>query len=104
MSRKTSPPKKLSIADQKAMILAPFIDFVEEGGDELARFLIHVGIEAEDIQDGDVERAILRHYRVNGGYDVTPVAHDLARWPPIAARIRELKREQKQAWRASRRS
>jgi hypothetical protein len=86
------------------MILWPFIDFAEEGGDELARFLIHVGIEAEDIQDGDVERAILRHYKTTDGYDITAVAHDLSRWPPIAARIRELRREQKQVRRVSRRS
>jgi hypothetical protein len=77
------------------MILAPFIDFAEEGDDELARFLIHVGIEAEDIEDGNVERAILRHYKTRDGYDITAVAHDLARWPPIAARVREHRLEQK---------
>ena len=48
----------------------------------------------DDIRDaGDAQSAILGHYhRPDGRYDIDAAAHDLARWPPIAARIKELKR------------
>lgn len=68
----------------------------------LARYLQHVGIRGEDVTiAGSAEKAILEHYRVKGGYDVDAVAADLARYPPVAARIRELKR-QKSAQKVSR--
>lgn len=94
--------KHSRLADQKALVLAVFVDAAEQGEDELARYLQHVGITPEDITEaGNAEKAILDHYRVKGGYDVDAVAADLARYPPVAARIRELKR-QKRAQEASR--
>lgn len=100
MTKHTS--KRPSLADQKALVLGVFIDAAEQGEDELARYLQHVGITPEDITEaGNAEKAILSHYRITAGYDVDAVAADLARYPPIAARIRELKRE-KRAQEASR--
>jgi len=38
--------------------------------------------------------AVLNHYRrPDGKQSIDAALHDLARWPPIAARIKELKRE-----------
>jgi hypothetical protein len=80
--------------DDEHMILLPFIDQAEQGEDELARYVLHCGITADDIGDaGDVQGAILGHYRrPDGTYDIAAAAHDLMRWSPIAARIKQLKR------------
>ena len=78
------------------MILWPFFDFAEEGTDALIRYLIHCGIGQEDLDaaNGDTRAAILEHYRQrDGNYDIAAAAHDLERWPEVAARIKELKRE-----------
>jgi hypothetical protein len=84
-----------SLTEDELMILSPFLDFAEEGDMALARYMVHCGIDADDIKDaGDAQGAILRHYKLaDGTYDVQAVAHDLARWPPIAARVKELKRQ-----------
>jgi hypothetical protein len=38
----------------------------------------------------------LEHYRrPDGTYDLDAAAHDWFRWPPIAARVKELKREKR---------
>ena len=76
------------------MVLWPFLDFAEEGDDALARYLLHCGIDGDDIgRAGDPQAAILEHYRRPGGsYDVDAAAHDLARWPPIAERVKQLER------------
>ena len=81
----------------ESMILWPFLDFAEEGNDQLARYLLHCGIDGADIgHAGDVQAAILDHYRrLDGTYDIDAAAHDLFRWPPIAARVKELKRERR---------
>jgi hypothetical protein len=98
--------KKRNASDKQneqdaAMILDCFLDFQEKGVDELARYLLHCGIDHHDIDHagGDIANAILEHYRrpgSGGGYDTDAMAHDLFRWPPIAARVKELKREQRQ--------
>jgi hypothetical protein len=58
---------------------------------------MHCGIGLDDIDynDGDIPSAILEHYRKpgGGGYDADAAVHDFFRWPPIAARVKELKRE-----------
>lgn len=83
-----------STADQ---LLGPFIDFADHGEDELARYMLHCGIDHEDIAHAGTARdAILLHYRCRDGtYDIARAAADLARWPPIAARIKELTRDQR---------
>ena len=79
-----------------ATILHSFLDFQEKGLDEFIRYLEHCGICLADIDynGGDIGAAILENYRKpDGGYDMDAAAHDLFRWPPIAARVKELKRE-----------
>jgi hypothetical protein len=82
-------------ADEEATILDSFLRFAERGEDELARYLMHCGINNHDIDAaGDIPSAILAHYRrPSGTYDIDAVAHDWFRWPPVVARIKELKRE-----------
>jgi hypothetical protein len=82
---------------EEAMILETFLHFAEKGVDEFARFFLHCGIDNADIEfAGDIQSAILEHYRrPDGTYDIDAVAHDWFRWPPIAARVKELKREKR---------
>jgi hypothetical protein len=92
------PQNAVKLSADETMILGPFLDFAEEGDDALAKYLLHCGVDGDDIRDaGDVQGAILNHYRrPDGKQDIAAAAHDLARWPPIAARIKELKRERRQ--------
>src|SRR5262249_52496060 len=71
--------------EDEAMILGSFLDFAEKGEDEFARFLLHCGIDNNDIElAGDIQSAILEHYRrPDGTYDIDSVAHDWFRWPPM---------------------
>jgi hypothetical protein len=75
-------------------ILEYFRDCQEHGGDEaLARYVVHCGIDIDAADD--MEDAILAHYRMaSGALDIERAATDLATYPPVANRIREL-REQK---------
>jgi len=88
--------KKLKIdrMREEALVLAAFLDIAQQGTDALARYLLHVGISAGDINEaGAVCGAVLRHYRLKSeAYDIDAVANDLARWPPIARRIEEAMR------------
>jgi hypothetical protein len=91
-------PKAGKLAEVEAMILGSFLDFAERSVDEFVRFLFHCGIDKDDIDlaGGDIPSAILEHYRrPDGTYDIDAVAHDWFRWPPIAARLKELKREKR---------
>ena len=91
MSRKSA-----RLTARELEVLQPFIDFSEKGVDEFAKYVVHCGIHTDDIDaaGGDVMSAILAHYaKPGGGYDLDAVIHDWFRWPPIVARIKELKRE-----------
>jgi hypothetical protein len=99
MAKKSRKPGAELSADE-SMILGQFLDFAENGGDDkLAEYIHHVGITPEGISAaGDVQGAILRHYRRRGGkYDIDAAAADLLSWPPIAARVEELRRERRAA-------
>jgi hypothetical protein len=87
--------KRSSKLTAKAGEEASFLRFAERGDDELARYLLHCGIDNHDIDAaGDIPNAILAHYRrPSGQYDIEAVAHDWFRWPPVVARIKELRRE-----------
>jgi hypothetical protein len=62
-SRKTTAK-----AGEEAMILDSFLRFAERGDDELARYLLHCGIDHHDIDAaGDIPSAILAHYRRPSG-------------------------------------
>jgi hypothetical protein len=97
MAMRKTKKIRTGLTKDESMILWPFLDFAEEGNDQLARYLLHCGIDDADIgQAGDVQAAILDHYRRRDGtYDIGAAAHDLSRWPPIAARVKELKRERR---------
>jgi hypothetical protein len=83
--------------EDEAAILGPFLEFAEDGEQALAAYLDHCGITAADIEEaGHTQGAILSYYRKpGGGYDIEAAARDLASWPPIKDRIRELRREQR---------
>lgn len=86
-----------TLAEQENQVLAFFDDLADRGHDytELAKFLLHVGVDSAVInRAGGVVPAILNHYRFGRRYDVALLARDLVRFPPIAARIEALKREQ----------
>ena len=86
----TRSQKALTLDEQKRLILAPYIDMLEEGDpDGVAQLIVHAGII---MVGSDVEAAILAHYKKrDGSYDIEAAAHDLRRFPPIAARIWALK-------------
>jgi hypothetical protein len=76
----------------RAIILAWFRDFQEEGDEELARFVVHCGIDIDAADN--IEDAIAAHYRLPGGrFDIDRAASDLGTYPPVAARIEELRAE-----------
>jgi len=91
---KRKPDSGAKLSDDEGMILWPFIDQAEKGDDELAKYMFHCAITAQDLDAaGDNQSAILAHYRrPDGRYDIDAAAHDLMRWPPTATRIKELKR------------
>jgi hypothetical protein len=97
MNRRKSKNDSTKLTADEEIVLWPFVDLAEEGDEALARYLIHCGIDADDIaRAGDPEAAILEHYRrPDGTYDISAAAHDLARWPPIMARLKELKRQRR---------
>ena len=61
----------------------------------LLDFCRHAGIELP-MRDGDLWwPTFVAHYVDSKGFDVERVAHDLATWGPIAARVRWLKQRQR---------
>lgn len=72
----------------QADILAPFLDLAENNADQLAAYMLHCGIERGT---SSLQSEILAHYQTPAGYDVDMAARDLLRWPPIAARLRQLR-------------
>lgn len=90
-----SAVKGRQAAALKHQILAPFLEFAEQGQDAVKRYMIHCAIALDDkATDGQsLQTIILNHYWLaNGTYDVDMAARDLLRWPPIAARIRKAQR------------
>jgi hypothetical protein len=74
------------------IILAWFLGFQEEGDEELARYILHCGIDIDAAPE--IDDAIALHYQLpDGTYDIDRAANDLATWPPVAARIAELQAE-----------
>jgi hypothetical protein len=81
-------PKSQRPAEDEAMILESFLDFAEKSEDELTRFLLHCGIDNNDIElAGDIQSAILERYRRPSRYATPKVEEcrsvdlvDLRRW------------------------
>lgn len=86
----------LSRQEQKNIILNILDDFCTDA-DTLFRYLDHVGFDIGSISDArEISAAFVGHYRLNGGaYDVDRACHHLATFPPIAALIAEMRREQR---------
>ena len=84
-----------TFAEQRDLILWPFLDMAEQSIDELSKYILHAGITSRDIDatGGDTEAAVLAHYRTRKGFDIDRAAHDLLTYPPVAARVRDLKRQ-----------
>lgn len=85
----------LSVGDQKCIIINILVSFAADA-DEFVEFCEHAGFNLRVIgKPENLMPAWLGHYRIKAGaYDVDRACNDLATWPPIAARIEELKREQ----------
>ena len=78
----------------RAIILAWFLNFQEEDGDEESRSLHHPLRHRHRRSRRALDDAITAHYRLpDGTYDIERAANDLATYPPIAARIKELEAE-----------
>jgi hypothetical protein len=82
--------KPESEAEQKRLILWPWIDFLEQGGlPAVAEYAAHVGVDLDGT--ASFEKAVLAHYKIGARrYDIKRAAADLARWPPVANHIDEL--------------
>nr|WP_301918470.1 hypothetical protein [uncultured Defluviimonas sp.] len=96
VSHRGAAPEALSIEEQKSLILSIVITFFEgEERDNLTSFVRHVGFDVCAVRrTRDFFAAWLGHYRLRqGAYDVDRACNDLATWPPIAARIAELRVE-----------
>ncbi|HEV8715452.1 MAG TPA: hypothetical protein VGX03_21810 [Candidatus Binatia bacterium] len=96
---KQRKPKPETPAERKAILLWPFIDFAEQGEDQLAAYLRHVGINDVMVKyAGNVEKAVCAHYRIGDSdhYDYEKAGKDLASWPPIARRLAEVRAERKE--------
>jgi hypothetical protein len=93
------------IESDKWLILGHFLNLFGDDGDvdEVCRFLLHCGIDGTEIRKpGGWAVAVLRRYLTLDGYDVELAAKDLATFPPVAARLKELERDSdyRREWRA----
>ena len=98
MRNKTKP---MTAAKQKAMILAVFADFLEDGNggvDNLIAYCQHCGISLTGVGSGaqGIVEAILGRYQIGARrYDVDRAVRDLATYPPITRRLAELGADRK---------
>ncbi len=78
--------------DQLAAMLADFLE-----NDDLGNFLKHIGFDIGWLSDDDsgeqLVTEVMRFYAPGREFSIDPVASDLASYPPLAARIQELRRE-----------
>jgi hypothetical protein len=93
MARLIVPLADLSATEQRNLILDVFFD-CDADADFCLALIDHASIDLAATA-GDVKRipdVIVAHYRVaKGRYDLDRAAQDLLSFPPIAARIKELK-------------
>lgn len=87
---------ELSRQEQENIILNILDDFCTDA-DTLFRYLDHARFDIGSISHArEIPVAFLGHYRIKAGvYDVDRACNDLATWPPIAALIVEMRREQR---------
>ncbi len=100
-SKAAKPNDKLTVQEQKNLVLGVYLDFLENDDlDGFVDFSKHAGLDFAALPDcpkcfaDQFENWILGHYRISKGrYDVDRVANDLATYPPIVARVEELRKE-----------
>jgi hypothetical protein len=92
MTKTKEASRDLSAEQQKNLILGYFFDSDDAGN--LLALIDHAKIDF-DACTGDAKQIpniIVAHYRIaKGRYDLDRAANDLLTFPPIAARIEELK-------------
>jgi len=79
-----------SLHDDEELLLNHLLDM---DPDDIVDFMEHCGIDLQLANAENIGDLFLAHYRTPDGYDITRAAQDLERWPPIAARIQELRDE-----------
>jgi hypothetical protein len=92
IKRSTSKPTY----DPREQILAVFADYAEHDVNKLSDFLQHCQIDLEPVlnKSAELPDVIASHFYLRPGvYDLDRLAHLLATFPPIAARIREIEAE-----------
>ncbi len=99
MSKSQKALRKKTRKDIEGAELAPLLnDFLEN--DELVAYLDHIGLGADGLppncDGGQLMATVKRFYAGDGELDMAVVAGDLATYPPIVARVRELRREKYQ--------
>jgi hypothetical protein len=92
MTKPMAADRDLTAAEQKDLILSYFFD--GDDGDHFLALCDHAKIDLGAC-NGDAKQIpniIAAHYRIaQGRYDLDRAANDLLTFPPIAARIAELK-------------
>ncbi len=90
-----SPPTPQDESEARNQLAGMLVDFFEN--DELGDFLAHIGFDIEWLSPDDggeqLITEVMRFYAPGLKFSIDPVAEDLASYPPIAARVRELRRE-----------
>ena len=81
-------PKKLTVDEQKNLILNTVFDEEQEPA-EFLNYLDHIGFDINAVENTkQLPDAVLGHYRLKQGeYDIDRAAMDLATYGPVAAAI-----------------
>src|SRR5438552_100976 len=93
---KTKRLREEPTLDEREQILTIFADYAEQDVDKLFEFLQHCQIDLEPLSDKNLQLPdlIVSHFYIRPGvYDIARLGELLATFPPIAARIREIKAE-----------
>ena len=96
MSKSQKALRKRTRKDVEGAELATMLeDFLENG--QLGDYLDHIGLGLDGLppncDGGQLMATVKRFYAGDGELDMAVVAGDLAAYPPIAAKIREGRRE-----------
>lgn len=87
---------QMEVNEQRDLILSILCDVIKiDGASHLGEWFDHVGFDLTALREhSDLLPAWLGHYRSGRHYDIDRALSDLISWPPIAARITALSKEQ----------